>query len=505
LRRQLFRRSGRAENGFFRVPEDAVTATREIVLAVDLDGTLSRTDTLHEALLGAVVAAPQALPGIVAALGQGKPAFKRRLAEVVTVPAESLPLNDEVMELLRLARAEGRPTVLVTASDEAQARAVAEATRLFDEIIATGGTDAAGRNLSGAAKAAALTERFGAGGYDYVGNSAVDVPVWRTARRALTVGAGPRLRRAAEAANADVVHLDPPAPSGVTARAYLRAMRPHQWAKNLLVFLPMLAAHDLTVFPAAVAAFVAFCLTASSVYLVNDLLDLSADRAHPRKRTRPFAAGEIPIARGAALALLLIVLAVAVALIGTKPLFLLPLASYYFATCAYSFWLKRKLVIDIMALGGLYTMRIIGGAVATGIVLSPWMMGFSMFFFLALAAVKRQAELMDAEAMGEGSAPGRAYEASDLPVIRGIALSSAHAAVLVLALYISSPDVLEYYSDPALLWVLCPIVLYWTVRMVMVTHRGRMTDDPIVFAATDWRSRLVILAAGIVVLCATYL
>lgn len=489
----------------FPLPENSPTETHRTVLAVDLDGTLSRTDTLHEALLAAVIAAPRDLPGIVAALGEGKPAFKRRVAEAVTVPAGALPLNEEVMELVRMARAEGRPTVLVTAADEAQARAVADGTGLFGEVIATGGADAAGRNLGGAAKAEALARRFGAKGFDYVGDAAVDVPVWRAARRAMTVGAGTALRRAAEAANADVVHLDPPPAPGRRARSYFRAMRPHQWAKNLLVFLPALAAQDLSALPAAFAAFVAFSLTASSVYLVNDLLDLSADRAHPRKCRRPFAAGEIPIAHGVALALLLIVAAVAVSLIGARPIFLVPLASYYVGTCAYSFWLKRKLIIDIMALGGLYTARILAGSAATGVALSPWMMGFSMFFFLALACVKRQAELMDAEAVGEGSAPGRAYEASDLPVIRGIALSSAHAAVLVMALYITSTDVREIYSDPSLLWILCPILLYWTVRMVMVTHRGRMTDDPIVFAAKDGRSRILLLAAFVVVLCATYL
>lgn len=488
-----------------RVPAETRSATNETVLAVDLDGTLTRSDTLHEALLAAIVRAPEALPGILAALGKGKPAFKKRVAEAVVVAGDALPLNGEVVELVRMARAEGRRTVLVTAADEAQARAVAETVAIFDEVIATGGSDAGVHNLGGAAKAEVLTERFGTGGFDYVGDAAVDAPVWQAARRAITVRAGPALRRAAEAANPDVVHLDPPPPPAVQARHYLRAMRPHQWAKNLLVFLPMLAAQNLSVFPAALAAFVAFSLTASSVYVINDLLDLAADRAHPRKRLRPFASGEIPVSRGPGLALVLLLLAVLVALLGAAPPFLVALAGYFVGTCAYSFWLKRKLIADIIALGGLYTSRLIGGSAATGVALSTWMMGFSMFLFLALAAVKRQAELVDAERVDGASAPGRAYASTDLPVIRGIALSSGHAAVLVLALYITSADVLAIYSDPTLLWLLCPILLYWVARMVMVAHRGRMTDDPIVFAAKDRGSRILAACAAVVILCATFL
>ncbi|MEM9031230.1 MAG: UbiA family prenyltransferase [Pseudomonadota bacterium] len=487
------------------MPEDTPTVAQAVVLAVDLDGTLSRTDTLHEALLAAVSLAPRALLGIVRTLPQGKPAFKRRVAEAVTIPGDRLPLNGEVIELLRMARAEGRPTALVTAADRAQAEAVARELGLFDEVLATGSPEAEGRNLSGEAKAQLLVARFGSGGFDYVGDGAVDLPVWKSARRALTVGAGSALRDAAEAVNGDVVHLDPPPSAQATARTYLKAMRPHQWSKNLLVFVPMLAAQDFTVFPAALAAFVAFSLTASSVYILNDLLDLSADRAHPRKRQRPFAAGTLPIANGIALAGLLGTLALLIALMGAERVFLVSLVSYFVGTCAYSFWLKRKLVIDIMALGGLYTARVIGGSAATAVALSPWMMGFSMFLFLSLAAVKRQAELVDWDAMAEGQATGRAYEAIDLPVILGIAISSGHAAVLVLGLYIASADVIGIYGDPSLLWILCPILLYWTSRMVMVAHRGRMTDDPIVFAVRDNASRMMILAAAMVLIAATLL
>ncbi len=482
--------------------EQQARGVDQTVLAVDLDGTLCRTDTLHEALLHTVTARPGKVPGILNELFEGKVAFKRKVAEATVLKASDLPMNEEVLALIQMARDDGRKVVLVTASDAAQAQAVADELGVFDEVLATGAPDAGDANLSGGAKAQFLVDRYGARGFDYVGNAGVDVPVWQEARRALTVGAGRKLRHAAEAVSTEVVHLDPPGTAAEQAFTVLRAMRPHQWSKNLLVFLPMLAAHDISVFPAALAAFVAFSMMASSVYLLNDLADLAADRAHPRKRLRPFATGEITAATGVGLALGLIVLSLLVAVLFTSPPFLIALAAYYVTTFAYSFWLKRKLILDVMVLAGLYTARLVGGAAATAVELSPWMLGFSMFLFLALAAVKRQAELTDVAADGYGKAPGRAYLTEDLPIVRGIALSSGHAAVLVFALYITSDDIQELYNQPAMLWLVCPILLYWVMRMVMATHRGRMTDDPIVFAAKDGGSRLLIVAAALVVAAA---
>ena len=488
------------------VSEERDQEADQTVLAVDLDGTLCRTDTLHEALLHTLTARPGKVPGILNELFEGKVAFKRKVAEATTLTAIDLPLNEEVLTLVQLARDAGRKTVLVTAADSAQAHAVADELGLFDEVLATGTPAAGDVNLGGAAKAQFLTERYGERGFDYVGNAPVDIPVWKEARRALTVGASRKLARAAEDVNNEVVHLDPPGSFMERAFTVLRAMRPHQWSKNLLVFLPMLAAHDISVFPAALAAFVAFSMMASSVYLLNDLADLAADRAHPRKRLRPFATGEITAATGVGLAIFLIVLSLLIAVLFTTSQFLIALGIYYITTFAYSFWLKRKLIVDVMVLAGLYTARLVGGAAATSVELSPWMLGFSMFLFLALAAVKRQAELTDVVAAeGDGQAPGRAYMTEDLPVVRGIALSSGHAAVLVFALYITSEDTQGLYSQPGLLWLICPILLYWITRMVMATHRGWMTDDPIVFAAKNRGSRILIAAAAVVVIAAAVL
>jgi 4-hydroxybenzoate polyprenyltransferase/phosphoserine phosphatase len=470
------------------------SGTEEPILVVDLDGTLCRTDTLHEALLGLVARQPQILLRLPGWLRGGRADFKARVAAEHTVPGTMLPLNPEVVEMIEKARAEGRRIALVTAADQRQADGVAEVVGLFDEVIGS----SSGRNLKGAEKARFLVDRYGAKGFDYIGDSLADQPVWASARHAITAAAGPSVRRAAEAANSSTLHLSAPEPK---VGAMLRALRPHQWSKNVLLFLPVLASHSLGAVWPVLLGFFAFCLTASAVYVINDLVDLPADRAHPRKRRRPFASGELSAASGLAMTGGLLLAALVLGLFTGNPLFIGTLAVYLAATFAYSLWLKRKLIVDVLTLAGLYTIRIVAGGAAAGIVLSPWLLGFSMFLFLALAAVKRQAELMDQIKTGRESS-GRAYLVDDLPVLRSVALSSGHAAVLVMALYISSDAVQPLYARPELLWLVCPLLLYWLLRMVMMTHRGYMTDDPIVFAARDRISLLVIVATVVVILAA---
>lgn len=267
---------------------------------------------------------------------------------------------------------------------------------------------------------------------------------------------------------------------------YLRVLRPHQWLKNGLVFLPILTAHqfDMATVQNAVLAFLAFSLIASSVYVLNDLVDIEADRAHPRKKNRAFASGAIPTSQGPVLAAVPLIAGGALALyLGWE--FTVILVGYYVTTLAYSFYLKRRLVIDICVLAGLYTFRIIAGAAATSIPLSVWILAFSVFFFLSLAAVKRQAELVDSIARGKVEADGRGYMTGDLPIVVNMAISAAYVSVLVFALYLNSPAVSQLYATPAVMWGICLVLLYWLTRMVMVTHRGLMHDDPIVYAVKD--------------------
>lgn len=468
--------------GFF-VSDDRLT-----VLAVDLDGTLLRSDMLFESFWSALGRSWSSPFSALAALTQGRAALKRHLAEKAVIDAETLPYDAEVIAYVERWRANGGRSALVTATDQTIADSIAAHLGIFDEVHGSDGQ----RNLKAAAKADFLEQRFGRNGFAYMGDARADLAVWERAAKAVTVNAGPALRQSAERVAANVEHLRTASGS---ARAYLKALRPHQWLKNLLVFLPMLASHrlDAATLLATLLAFAAFSCIASSVYVLNDLLDLAADRAHPRKRNRPFASGRIPLAHGTWMGSGLILLGGGIsALLG--PGFLLVMLGYLVLTTAYSLTLKRRVVIDICVLAGLYTFRIIAGGVATGIELSVWLLAFSIFFFLSLAAVKRQAELIDSAARGKLTASGRGYHVDDLPIISMVAIAAGFVSVLVMMLYVNSPAVVQLYDRPEALWGVSAILLYWITRIVMIAHRGFMDDDPVVFAARDRNSRICLLA-----------
>ncbi len=472
----------------------AGAALREPPLVVDLDGTLIRSDLLVESFLALLGADPGAALRALGALQGGKAAFKAALADRAVVDVTTLPFDEDVLALVRAARAQGRETHLASASDHRYVAAVAAHLGLFDGAEGSAG----GRNLSGEAKAQALAARFGEGGFDYVGDAAVDVAVWGRARTAYVVAPSARLSR--RLARADLAPRSVGRREG-GVRPYVRAMRPHQWLKNALVFAPLLAGHAFTpgAFASSAAAFVAFSLVASSVYLLNDLLDLRSDREHARKRLRPFASGRASPLHGALLAPVLLLAGAAVA-------FALPwrfgaaLAGYYALTAAYSFALKRVMTVDVIALACLYGVRLVAGGYATNTPLSPWLEALAVFLFLSLALVKRAGELADRLAAGRGDPAGRGYRLSDLPVVVSMAAASGYLAVLVLALYFNSPAVEVLYAKPHRLWLICVVVLYWVSRMLMKAHRGEMHDDPLVFAVRD-RASLVcgaVAAAAVV-------
>lgn len=462
------------------------------VLAVDLDGTLIASDMLHESFWAALGHSRGTLfRAIGSFLSGGRAALKATLAKGAEVDVAGLPYKEVVLDEIRAARARGEQVILATASDAALAQKVADHLGLFDDVMASDGSE----NLKGKAKADALVERFGEGGFVYAGDSAADLPVWAVSGGAVSVDASDNLRQQITAP--EIRHLETKGGQQDAMQAGLKALRPHQWLKNLLIFVPMLLAHDLSAgtFVAAIAAFIAFSLTASSVYVLNDLLDLSADRAHPRKRLRPFASGALPLSVGLWLAPGLLIAGILAGIVA-GPIFLWVLLFYFLCTLAYSMFLKRITVIDICMLAGLYTLRVIAGAAATMIVPSVWLLGFSIFFFLALAAVKRQAELVDLVDRGEAKAAGRGYLPDDLPLITMMALASGYVSVLVAGLYLTSDVVAELYTFPPALWGICAVLVYWTSRIVMLTHRQRMHDDPIVFAVTD---KVSLFCGGLIV------
>ena len=470
-----------------------LTEADAIALVVDLDGTLLRSDMLHESFWSSFSNDWQAPFGSLKAMRSGRAALKRQLARTSRIDAATLPYDQDVISYIRAWRNRGGRVALVTASDQSFAEGVADHLKLFDDVRGSDGIT----NLKGREKADFLVSQYGEGGYAYAGDSAADLPVWEKAARIITVNAGPELKARTERLDKPVEHLGT---ARASWRAHLVALRPHQWLKNLLVFLPMLAAHrfEMAVVLQSLAAFVAFSLVASSVYLLNDLLDLQMDRAHPRKRHRALASGALPISHASIMipALLTGGFLVAVAL-GWR--FAAVLAVYFLVTLAYSLVLKRKEIIDVCVLAGLYTLRVIAGAAATGMGLSVWIAAFCLFLFMSLAAVKRQAELVDLAKRKELSAVGRGYHVGDLPIVSMVAITSGFVSVLVLALYINSPAVLLLYAHPTLLWGVACILLYWTMHMVMVAHRGAMTDDPIVFAASDRTSQICLVLAAVIV------
>jgi 4-hydroxybenzoate polyprenyltransferase len=461
-------------------------------LCVDLDGTLLKTDLLYESVLALLRINPLYLLLLPWWLMRGKAALKQEISRRVELDPAFLPYDERVLELVR---AHDGSRTLCTASDHRLAEAIAVHLQLFDTVIASDGV----RNLSGGHKAEALVQRYGIRGFDYAGNARIDLQVWRHARAAWVVNAPASLARAA-ARVAEVAGQLPTQGGG--PRTWLKAIRLHQWIKNLLVLIPLLASHQFlqpSAVGAALLAFVAFGLCASGVYVLNDLLDLPADRQHPRKRLRAFAAGELPLLHGLIAVPLLTLAGFALALMCNAQ-FALVLGVYCLTTLAYSLQLKRVVMLDVVLLAGLYTLRIIGGAVAIAAGLSFWLLAFSMFIFLSLAMLKRYVELGTTLANGKAHASGRGYAVDDLPLLQSLGASSGYIAVLVLALYINSPESLELYSRPQMLWLLCPLLLYWISRVWVVAHRGGMHDDPVVFAATDRISQCIVVAGAVIAL-----
>ncbi|MFN7570371.1 MAG: UbiA family prenyltransferase [Betaproteobacteria bacterium] len=458
-------------------PMDTVES---VPLVVDLDGTLLRSDLLYESTFKLLQGAPWLGLALPAWLASGKAVLKRRIAQRAVVDIESLPFDVGVVDWMRGERAAGRRLVLCTASDTLYAEQVALHLDLFDEVIASDGRV----NMSAHRKAATLVGRFGERGFDYAGNSSDDLPVWAVARRAVVVGAPAAVRRALDG-RVEVEREFLRAPAGV--RTWLRALRVHQWLKNLLLFLPVLGAHqifNLALLPALLVAFLAFGSCASAVYLLNDLIDLDSDRRHPRKRKRPFAAGDLSPLSGALASCALAVLAFALALwVGW--LFTAWLAVYFALTLAYTFWLKRKVLVDVLSLSGLYTLRIVAGGAAAGIAASFWLLAFSLFLFLSLALVKRYSELQVVLEQGKEQAHGRGYWTDDLPLVQSLGIAAGFSAVLVMALYINGESVQRLYRHPEAMWLAVPILLYWVSRVWVKTHRGQMHDDPVMFAVRD--------------------
>lgn len=462
------------------------------VLCVDLDGTLIRGNLLWECIVALLKSHPTRLLLLPFWLFGGRAFVKQQLARRVTLDPSRLPYRQEVLDLVQQERTAGRRIALVTAADSYLVQSIADYLGLFDEVHASNGK----QNLKGANKAAFLAAHFADSGFDYVGDSSADLKVWRHARAAYIVGTPERAAQAAALTTVKAVIVDAP-PS---LRIWVTALRGHHWAKNLLLFLPLLLSHNLSLQPLlrTAAGFLLYGFCASGLYILNDLLDLHSDREHPWKKERPFAAGRLSISDGLLVSLVLLGIAFGVGF-RLDRYFGLALVGYAALTMFYSLYVKKVALLDVFVLSSFYSFRILAGALISATPLSQWFLAFSMFFFLSLAMAKRYSELLHANDLVASGNSGRGYHVHDRELLLAFGVASSFSAVVVFSLYVQSRDVRVLYSSPEWLLLLCPIVLYWLGRTWLLAHRGELKEDPVTLAIRDRVSYAVALAGAVVI------
>ncbi|MAI78398.1 MAG: hypothetical protein CL917_05640 [Deltaproteobacteria bacterium] len=466
-------------------------------LFVDLDGTLLNSDLLWEAMAELLRSSPIRLLLVPFWLLSGRASFKQRMTECVQISPESLPFRESVLERIKLAHLQGRSVILASASPYVWVRAISDYLGHFDGVL---GSDE-DLNLKGERKLAAIRELVAGESFEYVGDCEADVPIWKAADLATLVHSDSKLMSSLSGSTA--VHLlEEPRPGG--AAQLLRALRPHQWAKNVLVFAPLLLAHEVFDAPrvlSTVLAFIAFCCVASVGYVLNDLMDLKSDRQHPDKRTRPLASGSISVASGFTLWMLGCVFFLVFSVLFLDLATTAMLMVYLGLTMSYSLYFKKLLLLDALLLAGLYGHRILTGGVAGDVTVSPWLLVFSGFLFLSLALVKRYSELRLLSQMGEFEDDRRAYRYEDISAVEILGVGCGLLSVLVLCLYVSSDGVAALYPTPVLLWFMVPVMFFWISRIWMLAQRGDLPGDPVLFAIRD-RSSYV---CGVIMLLSAFM
>jgi 4-hydroxybenzoate polyprenyltransferase len=467
-------------------------------LCVDLDGTLVKSDTLADSLCVLARTHPWDLLRLPRWLLGGKARLKREVSTRAPLDAPHLPYNEALIVFLREQAASGRQLYLSTGADQHLAHGVAQHLGLFDGVFSSDGVT----NLTGKEKLRLLESQFGRSGFAYVGNSRKDLPLLGASKGAMLANPTVGLQSLLQRKKIPVQQVFQDRASGF--RSIGRALRMHQWAKNVLIFLPLILAHALkmSVLLQSALAFVSFSLVASSTYIVNDILDLAADRVHPRKRRRPFAAGDLSVIAGFCVAALLFAAGMAISL-PMAPKFTSWLLVYCVVTLAYSLYFKRVVIIDVIILSALYTLRILAGAAAARVPISDWMAGFSIFFFFSLALVKRFSELENLRARGVAPSNGRGYLVHDMEQLRAFGTGSAFASIVVFTLYINNPEVRHLYHHPQRLWLLTPLLIWWMSRVWLRASRGQMHEDPVIFALTDRASLLAGVAIFLIALAAS--
>lgn len=470
-------------------------------LIVDLDQTLINTDIFVESFVRYLSQNPFRIFVFFRHLISGRSNAKALLARNVTIDPSRLPYNEALLAYIREEfHSSGRRIYLATATHKVFAEQIAAYLGIFHGVIAT--TDR--MNRKGKKKLAEIRAVVGNKTWTYAGDSAADMPIWRCADMAILVDAPRRSEK--ELSDLGKIEINFRR-EGSMPSAFVRAIRPHQWAKNALIFVPLLTSHSYQAIDSvilSVLAFLSFCLCASGVYLLNDLVDIESDRKHASKSNRPIASGELPVAAALSGAILLPLAAFIIGWSTISFLFFVTVFAYLMANLAYSLFIKRIRTADVLTLAILYTVRIIAGAVAISVVLSSWLLAFSIFLFVSLAYLKRYIEVASVGS-NDGALAGRGYSYADCETMFVLGASNATASILVLALFINSDDVRVQYQSPEILWLLCLIMLYWTNRIWVKARTGGIDDDPIAFAVRDKISLVLGLSCVLVVALARYL
>ncbi len=464
-----------------------------IPLVIDLDGTLIHTDLLHEGILILLKRNPLYIFKFLLWVLKGKVYFKNELFKIVKLRYDLLPYNKELLNFLQSESSNGRKLILATASLKSNAQEISKVYPIFDKLY---GTEKV--NLKGINKSKILTNDFGKSKFDYIGNSHSDLAIFPSSRFSYLVNPTKSLERKTRQISdlrgvwkSQKPHL----------RDYIKAIRVYQWIKNLLIFVPLITSHTFYSFNLillSTAAFFAFSFAASAGYVINDLLDLNADRSHPRKKNRPFASGKLSIPTGIILAVILLSGGLIIAC-QLNSSFLIILLGYFVISFSYSLYFKKIILFDVFILAFLYSTRIIAGGTATHIPISFWLVSFSTFIFLSLAFVKRYSELMKVTCESDLRHRGREYRKEDLNLLQIMGIASGFLSVIVFSLYINSPEVRQLYSRPKILWTISFALLFWISHIWIITNRGEMTDDPIVHAIKDKISYFIFLVIGVII------
>jgi len=474
-------------------PNEA-SAPDRVPLIVDLDATLLRTDSLIESIFVLARIDPLSVFMLPLWLMKGRAHLKRRLAVLVAPDVHWLPYRPDLLDFLREQKRVGRTLILATAADDTVAREINREVGLFDQIFASDGTV----NLSGERKRDRLVAAFGLKGFDYIGNDARDDSVWRAARRALLTSSSTRLaKRVANTTPIERIFRD----QGPRWQDYLNALRPPHWVKNTLVFVPLAAVHRIFEAPLvgrALLAFVAFNLCASGLYLLNDLLDLPADRRHPHKKERMLASGRIRLAHALAMMPVLLIGAFVIALHLSMG-FAGVLGLYAALMIGYSLRLKDIPLVDVLVLAGGYALRVAAGAVAVDIRISAWLLTLCVFLFFSLALIKRYAELvvLESAAASAAQAHARGYVSQDKGILLAQGIASGYLAVMVLALYTNTEISQRLYARHDYFWGICLLLLYWISYLWMMATRARIVGDPLMFALSDRVSLWTLAGMGL--------